>query len=128
MRIPDGVLTTRCIPGCPSRISWEYDEGEPRTWDYPGTDDEVWPATGCSDAHLLLLCTPAYASLESHIWYLLEEYLRLLDESEDRKWSSLRHLVGIRGLVCLGVFPSLTGPRRIVIQVPDPADFDDLPW
>ena len=127
MYVPDGVLTTPCVPGCRSRISWEYDSGEPMTREFPGLPEEIWPATGCTEAHLTELFTVTSAAREHDVWQQLSAYDRLIETSHALYQSSLRHLVGIGGLVYLGTRPSLSGPVRLSFRVPDPND-DDLPF
>jgi hypothetical protein len=131
MYIPDGVLTTGCVRGCSSRITWEYEQGEPMTRDHPGTDDEVWPAMGCNEDHLIALTySPEYDSVTSTVWYQVGHYHRMLDAAHARYLASLRHLAGVGGTVILGTRRSLSGPVTITYLVPDPnADnLDDYPF
>ena len=131
MYIPDGVLTTGCIPGCSSRVIWEYDQGEPMTRDHPGTNDAIWPAMGCNEDHLIALTySPAYDSITSTVWYQLSQYDRLLASSYASYLSSLCYLVGVGATVTLGIRTSLSGPVTISFRVPDPNadDLDDYPF
>lgn len=131
MYIPDGVLTTACVPGCPSRITWWYDQGEPLARDHPGTDDEVWPAGGCSDDHRMALAyDQTYASWEATIWGQLAQYGRLCDLGY-RLWiSSLQYLAGPGQTVTLDndVDGHLTRRRFRVPSRNSWEHDDDLPY
>src|SRR5678816_1222424 len=71
MIVPTSALITPCIPGCPSRIEWEYDSGEPQTRDYPGCPSTFIPVIGCSEVHLERLGTDY---LEDHFGELDRQF------------------------------------------------------
>src|SRR5262245_42953194 len=135
MYIADGILTTACVPDCNSRITWEYDAGEPRSWEHPGTPEEIWPATGCVYAEHLLAITPEdFPSRYHEVWQQLATYLRLLDSSHALWLSSLHHLVGPHGYVNVGGYRDGLAHRGVTVpalgpwQRSDGPDLDELPF
>lgn len=127
MPVSDGVLTTACISGCPNRISWEYDQGEHPTRDHPGTDDEVWPASGCTDEHRWAITVPDYASRYHDVWQQLAQHDRL-EAAAFRLWiASLQHIAGRGATVTLDndIDGKLTR-RRFRVPSRTPWEHDDL--
>lgn len=91
--VPTSALVTGCLPGCTSRVEWEYDDGEPMTRDYPGSPAEVFPYAGCDEAHLERLMDET--DHESEVWALWNQWQILEHGASAFKQRSRVHL-GLR--------------------------------
>ncbi len=131
---PDWVIVTRCVPGCRSRVSWDYDDGEPTTRDYPGYPPTIWAASGCFFEHLdALMEHPEHASIRHDAWQRVADYDRLIGQAHLSAISSLQYIAGPGELVTLDHTPRLGGRPRRQIRVPvrpvwDHHDDDALPF
>jgi hypothetical protein len=122
---PDNAIVTACIPGCPNRVSWDYDDGEPQTWEHPGYPAEIFPAMGCRREHLFALGMPYdYPAQHHDAWQRVHDFERLQGTGHMLWITSLQHIAGPGNTVTLDNFTWI-GRRRFRIPMAPVWDQDD---